>query len=175
MIQTEIETTYLASSLPDELKNLEGHTMIDVYLPASAAHPRLRVRQKDSLYMLTKKTKVNEGDASTQVEENVELTKEEFEALAAGNGKTVAKIRYELPLGDHTAEVDVFTGDLEGLVLVDVEFNSAEARDTFVKPDFCGVDVTQEEFIAGGMLAGKKIQDIAADLERLGYQIKSGF
>lgn len=169
MIQTEIETTYLANSLPDDIKGLEGRTIIDTYFPANVAHPRLRIRQKGSSYTLTKKTQVTPGDASTQTEENIDLTKEEFEALNAGNGKTVAKVRYEIPLGEYTAEVDVFTGDLEGLVLVDVEFPSVEARDAFIKPDFCGEDVTQEDFIAGGMLAGKTFADITPDLRRLGY------
>lgn len=170
MIQTEIETTYLANSLPELIKGLEGRTIIDTYFPAEAVHPHLRIRQKGASYTLTKKTKVNPDDASTQTEENVELTKEEFDALNAGHGKTVAKIRYEVPLDGHTAEIDVFTGALEGLVLVDVEFPSSEARDAFVKPDFCGTDVTQEDFIAGGMLAGKTFEDILPDLNRLGYR-----
>lgn len=169
MIQTEIETTYLAHSLPAAIKGLEGRTIIDTYFPANVAHPHLRIRQKGSSYTLTKKTQVTPGDASTQTEENIDLTKEEFEALNAGNGKTVAKIRYEMPIGEYTAEIDVFTGDLEGLVLIDVEFPSTEARDAFVKPDFCGQDVTQEDFIAGGMLAGKTLADITPDLQRLGY------
>lgn len=169
MIQTEIETTYLANSLPKGLQDLEGRTLVDIYFPANAVHPHLRIRQKGSSYTLTKKTQVNTGDASTQTEENIELTKDEFDALAAGNGKTVAKVRYELPIGEHIAEIDVFTGDLEGLVLVDVEFNSAAERDKFIKPDFCGADVTQEDFIAGGMLAGKKFADIEGDLRRVGY------
>jgi CYTH domain-containing protein len=173
MIQTEIETTYLANSLPEAIKNAPGLPIIDTYFPAEAAHPHLRIRQKGDRYTLTKKTQVKPGDASTQTEENIELTKEEFEALGAGRGKTIAKIRYEVPLGKHTAEIDVFTGDLEGLVLVDVEFNSAEARDAFVTPDFCGADVTQEDFIAGGMLAGKRLEDIRADLERLNYTFTS--
>lgn len=169
MIQTEIETTYLASSLPDGINDLEGREIIDTYFPANVAHPRLRIRQKGSTYTLTKKTQVTLGDASTQTEENIDLTKEEFNALNTGSGKTVSKIRYEIPIGEYTAEVDVFTGDLKGLVLVDVEFPSTEARDAFVKPSFCGEDVTQEDFIAGGMLAGKSFADITPDLERLGY------
>jgi CYTH domain-containing protein len=169
MIQTEIETTYLAHSLPEAIKGLEGRTIVDTYFPVNVVHPHLRIRQKNGSYVLTKKTQVNPDDAGAQIEENVELTKDEFDALNAGNGKTVAKIRYEVPLGEHIAEVDVFTGDLEGLVLVDVEFPSPEARDAFVKPDFCGADVTQEDFIAGGMLAGKTLQDILPDLNRLGY------
>ncbi len=36
-------------------------------------------------------------------------------------------------------------------------------------PDFCLVEVTQEDFVAGGMLCGKSYEDIKADLDRYGY------
>jgi CYTH domain-containing protein len=169
MIQTEIEQTYLASSLPDNLAECDHHEVLDVYFPAEAVHPRMRIRKKGDAYMLTKKTQPDVADASVQIEENVVLTREEFEALRAGHGKVVSKVRYNVPVGSHVAEVDVFTGDLAGLVLVDIEFDSVQERDAFEKPAFCGVDVTQEDFIAGGMLAGKKLADIVSDLDRLGY------
>lgn len=41
---------------------------------------------------------------------------------------------------------------------------------SFQMPDFCLCEVTQEEFIAGGMLCGKRYTDIEADLERFGYK-----
>ena len=144
--------------------------MRDVYFPAGVAHPVLRVRQKDDSYEFTKKTQLDPHDASTQTEENVSLTKLEYEALAQGAGKEVAKTRYFYPYQDVTLEIDVFKGALKGLVLVDVEFPSQAARDAFVPPDFCATDVTQEAFIAGGMLAGKAYEDIRSQLEALNYQ-----
>lgn len=171
MSQTEIETTYLALSLPEGLNRSKGRTIVDTYFPADTSNPKLRIRQKGDKYTLTKKTQLDPNDASAQAEENIDLTPEEYAALKAGQGKTVAKIRYEVSVGEYTAEVDIFTGDLEGLVLVEFEFPSKEARDTFTKPDFCGTDVTQEDFIAGGMLAGKTLADISSDLERLNHPV----
>ena len=37
-------------------------------------------------------------------------------------------------------------------------------------PDFCLAEVTQEEFIAGGMLCGKSFEDIKDKLEKFGYR-----
>jgi len=37
-------------------------------------------------------------------------------------------------------------------------------------PDFCLADVTQEEFLAGGFLAGKKYLDIQSFLDKHGYK-----
>ena len=36
-------------------------------------------------------------------------------------------------------------------------------------PDFCLADVTQEEFVAGGALCGKKYPDIEQKLAAFGY------
>lgn len=170
MTEIEIETTYLALALPEGLAKAKHRKLVDVYFPAQAVHPQMRIRQQGEDFVLTKKTQVKADDASMQTEENIVLTQGEFEALRAGQGKLVAKTRYYVPVGDRIAEVDVFEGALAGLVLVDVEFTSEETRDAFVKPSFCGADVTQEVFIAGGMLAGKSLADIQTDLDRLGYQ-----
>jgi CYTH domain-containing protein len=165
----EIELTFLVASLPD-LTGCKRRKMRDMYFPAGVTHPVLRIRQKGDTFEFTKKTQLDPNDASTQREENVDLTKAEYDALAQGSGKEVIKTRYFYPYRGVTLEIDIFEGELRGLVLVDVEFDSKAARDSFVKPDFCTTDVTQEEFIAGGMLAGKKYDDIRAQLEALGYK-----
>ena len=55
-------------------------------------------------------------------------------------------------------------------MLIDFEFQNVEEQANFVMPDFCLVEITQEEFIAGGMLCGKKYEDIQAYLEKFAYQ-----
>lgn len=40
---------------------------------------------------------------------------------------------------------------------------------TFLAPDIALADVTQEDFIAGGLLAGKTYNDISAELGRFNY------
>lgn len=167
--ELEIETTYLAAKLPD-LSNCKSREIRDMYFPAEATHPVLRIRQKDDSYEFTKKTQLDPHDAGAQQEENINLTKAEFDALAKGSGKEVIKTRYYYPCQDVIAEIDVFKGDLQGLVLVDIEFTSQEAKNAFEQPDFCLVDVTQDEFIAGGILAGKKYEDIRTQLKAYHYK-----
>jgi adenylate cyclase len=121
-------------------------------------------------YELTKKTQADPNDAGAQHEENVELTADEFAALAKGDGRNLTKTRYNLPYEGRIAEVDVFSGPLKGLVIVEFEFDTPEEKDAFVKPDFCLADVTQEDFIAGGVLAGKAYDDLAPELARFGYK-----
>ena len=80
------------------------------------------------------------------------------------------KDRYNVVIEGFPAEVDVFQEELEGLVLIDFEFDTVEDQKKFVVPAICLADVTQEEFLAGGILSGKKYADIAQQLERLHYR-----
>ena len=64
----------------------------------------------------------------------------------------------------------MFQGALCGLVLVDFEFDDRAELDSFEMPDFCLADVTDEVFIAGFKLSGKKYVDIEDNLTRFGYK-----
>ena len=133
-------------------------------------HPTLRIRKNGDYYEITKKEPIDD-DPSHQKEETTTLTAEEFEELSGKlEGKRLRKIRYFYPFQGHTAEIDVFQDELNGLILVDFEFNSLEEKNSFSMPDFCLVDVTSEEFIAGGMLCGKNYEDIEEELKKFDYE-----
>jgi CYTH domain-containing protein len=83
---------------------------------------------------------------------------------------TLRKMRHFYPFNGRTAEIDIYLDDLRGLGLVDFEFDGREQKDKFEMPDFCLVDITQEKFAAGGILAGKKYSDIQAVLDKWGYR-----
>jgi len=164
----ELELTYLAKSIPEGVK--EGKEMLDIYIPKSAHHPILRIRKNGDKYEMTKKSPVKDGDSSVQKEHTILLTKEEFKELSQLEGKRVSKTRYIYNHNGRNAEIDVFHGELKGLVLVDFEFDSEEEKENFEIPDFCLAEVTQEKFLAGGMLCGKNYGDIEKNLERYGYK-----
>ncbi|MDO8664271.1 MAG: hypothetical protein Q7K44_01845 [Candidatus Liptonbacteria bacterium] len=165
----ELELTYLAKKLPSGLKNVRSKDMLDIYIPSSGKHPTLRIRKIGERSEITKKQPLKEGDASRQLETTIPLTKEEYAELSRPAGKRVEKTRYYYEELGVNYEIDIFRGGLKGLVLVDVEFDSLEKKATFVAPSWCLVEVTQEEFIAGGMLCGKSYADIESNLRKLGY------
>jgi CYTH domain-containing protein len=166
----ELELTYLAKELPDNLASLPAREMLDIYIPAKSEHPILRIRKQGKRYVITKKHPVVDGDASTQTEETIPLSKEEYEELRLLPGKRVAKTRYCMEQNNVNYEIDVFKEGLEGLVLVDVEFSTAKDKENFLMPNFCLADVTQETFIAGGMLCGKSYMDIQNKLNDFKYK-----
>lgn len=166
----ELEKTYLLKYFPKGSLESPNKAVIDTYYPEKSKHPVLRLRQSGDKFELTKKVPV-EGQNSSQHNENtILLSPDEASALLKIKGKRLSKVRYYFSFDGRVAEVDVFKGDLAGLVLVDFEFDSTDDLNGFKMPDFCLVDVTEEEFLAGGMLCGKKYADVEIELKRFGYK-----
>ncbi|MCR4261220.1 MAG: hypothetical protein NUV96_02740 [Candidatus Colwellbacteria bacterium] len=167
----EYEKTYLAKEIPEGLSSCKFVEIADIYIPKSASHPHLRIRKFGDRYEITKKEPVKGDDSSEQLENTILLTKEEFEDMAVIEGQRFRKLRYYYEYKDRSLEVDVFKDDLEGLVIVDVEFSNREEMGNFEMPSFCLADVTQEVVIAGGKLAGQMFENISEDLNtRFGYK-----
>ncbi len=168
----ELERTFLAKQIPEGLKACKSKEIRDIYIPrAIEIHAPIRIRKNGDKYEITKKSPVNANDYSQLLEENINLTREEFLQLEKEiSGRKVSKTRYYYPVNGTIAEVDVFSEALIGLVLIDFEFKTVEEKDAFKPPFFCLADVTQEDFIAGGILCGKKYSDLEKDLARFGYQ-----
>ena len=167
--EIELEKTFLAKTVPSDLKECRHKEIIDMYIPKASRHPVIRLRKNGDKYEMTKKEPV-EDDASHQEEHTIVLTEEEFNELLKVDGKKVRKLRYHYPYNGRMAEVDVFQDELLGIIVVDFEFDTIEDKDAFQLPDFCSADITHEEFIAGGMICGKTYEDVAADLERYDYK-----
>ena len=170
MVELELEKTYLLKQLPVDLANCRSEIISDAYIPASSAHPCLRLRQRGDRYELTKKEPGADGDASRQTEHTIPLTAEEAQALSVVQAKRFTKRRYYCTIAGHKAEVDVYQDALKGLAFVDFEFDSDQAMAAFTMPDICLADVSQEKVFAGGMLAGKAYADLSAALEIYHYK-----
>lgn len=165
----EIERTFLARYLPADLKNFPSHEIMDYYLPPGAEHAKLRIRKSDDKYTITKKELVNQEDESIQIEHNIELTTSEFNSFKNIAADTVHKIRYYY----NGAELDLFLDDLQGLVLIDFEFDSVEQSLEFEAPDFCLAEVTKDNEIAGGLLCRHNIESLQSILNKYNYKLLS--
>lgn len=151
----ELEKTYLLKHIPFKLDQYPHKELIDHYIPQEADHPKIRLRKRGKIYELTKKTLVHKDDSSVQKEQTIELTKAEYEALAWLPNKYIHKIRYEVPYEWLVLEIDVFQDNLDGLILMDVEFPDKESMINFKMPDFCLAEVTQNSAFAWGLLCWK--------------------
>ena len=110
-LSIEIERKFLIACLPSSLGSQSGNTIRQGYLIATENGIELRIRQKAELFFQT--IKLGEGLSRTEIE--IELSADQFNALWPHTaGRRVRKTRYTLPLGEQTAEVDRFEGDLAG-------------------------------------------------------------
>ena len=168
-MEIELERTFLAKYIPENLDRFEYKEILDIYIPINSPHPTLRIRKCGEIFEMTKKQIANGNDSSELIEHTISLSQDEFEEFLVMEGKRLHKNRFYYPYENRIAEIDVYLDDLAGLVAVDFEFSSREEMEKLQMPDFCLVEVTQDEVIAGGMLAGKKYGDIEKDLKRYGY------
>lgn len=169
-VEIEREKTYLAARIPDNLAVDNSIVIRDIYIPEHSSHASLRLRQKGDTYEMTKKIQVVEGDSSRQTEHTIPLSIEEFEALATCSAKSLRKRRYYTKIEGLDAEVDIYEEALAGLVVIDFEFASDDELGEFTQPEVALADVTQDEIVGGGFLAGRSYADIEDGLEKYGYE-----
>ena len=170
MRELEIELTFLAKMIPAEIKTAKPKRLKDIYIPEDSSFPVLRLRQNGEQYEITKKTPLKPGDFSGHTEHTIPLVQDEFEALKNASKRVVEKDRYTVTIDGYQAEVDIFTGKLEGLIVLDFEFNTQQEKSQFEPPACCLADVTQEKFILGGQLAGASYADIEPELAKYNYR-----
>jgi CYTH domain-containing protein len=139
----EIERKWLVPDPPaDELEAAEKDRIEQGYLAVGGEQePEVRLRRRAGKTLLT----VKSGGGLVRVEEELPIEERTFENLwPLTEGRRVEKTRHLVPHGEHTLEVDVYDGELEGLVTAEVEFESADASRAFDPPPWLGEDVTED-------------------------------
>lgn len=169
MKEIELERTFLAKELPPNLGTSPQKQMLDIYLPSTADHPTLRIRKIGDKREITKKEPVSMGDRTILEEHTIPLREDEYIELSQVPGKRVQKTRYYYTENGRVYEIGVFEEDLKGLVLIDVEFKSVEDMRAFTPPAWILAELKETNFLAGGVLCGKKYSDIENKLTEYGY------
>ncbi len=157
----EIERKYLVAHLPADLDQYRHLEIEQAYLCTS---PTLRIRRMGDSYILTVKERIIlNSTAIHNREEEFTLKPESYRRLLAKcDSGHVAKTRYYIDLCQQTgnnayqgltAELDIFHGRHEGLLLVEVEFPNTESANTFLPPDWFGDDVSSDPCYRNSFLA----------------------
>ena len=137
----EIERKYLVAQIPSNLDCYPHVKMEQGYLNTS---PTLRIRKAGDAYILTIKEHKSNIGAIVNREEEFYISAESYQHLLSKcDGIIVSKTRYRIPLQDGlVAELDIFSGHHQGLQIVEVEFPSIEAAQSFVPPIWFGENVS---------------------------------
>jgi adenylate cyclase len=133
----EIERKFLVSQ-PPGLDASPGDEIEQGYL-AIGSDGEVRVRRKGDRLLLTAKR----GSGLSRQEAEVELDRASFDALwQLTEGRRLRKRRHVISHEGLKIEVDVYGGELEGLMVAEVEFPSEEEAKGFDPPGWLGEEVT---------------------------------
>jgi adenylate cyclase len=144
----EVERKFLVPEAPP----LEGEPASEIEQGYLAAGERgeVRLRSRGDDRLLT----VKRGTGLAREEEEIELGTDDFDRLwPLTEGQRLRKRRYAIDHGEHCIELDVYEGELDGLMLAEVEFPSEEAARAFEPPDWFGDEVTGDEAYLNETLA----------------------
>jgi adenylate cyclase len=141
MKQIEIERKFLVKTMPD-LSQFQQAYILQGYITNSNDSVEVRLRQRDEQYFIT----VKSGSGMVRNEYETSIEQQQFETLwPATKGKRIEKHRWTGQINSQTYELDIFMGELESLVLVEVEFASTQQADDFQPAEWFGREVTQDK------------------------------
>lgn len=174
--RVERERRYLLQDLPEGLTRADHHLQItDNYLTGT----RLRLRKvrdpKTNKWIVkfTQKFAPNPEDLSRTLITNIYLNALEAETLAVFEANEIRKNRYRFEFEGRRFSIDMFLGDLFGLVLAETDFDTDEALDNFSKPPFALAEVTNNEIFSGGRLSELTFEDIRNEIAGSGLTGRS--
>jgi CYTH domain-containing protein len=165
--RVERERRYLLQDLPEGLTRADPHLQItDNYITGT----RLRIRKiRDPrtnkwTVKFTQKFAPNPADFSRTIITNIYLNALEADTFAMFDANEIRKNRYSFEFEGRKFSVDMFLGDLFGLVLAEVSFETDEELDSFPKPAFAVAEVTNNELFTGGKLCELTFSDIREEI-----------
>ena len=142
--KSEIESKFLVEQLPESLWQYSRAEIKQHYLVIwvkDEVRIREKIKEDTTEYTLTIKI----GTGSTRGEFETFLTQEQHEALLPWYvGNPIEKVRFDIPCGVHTLELDLYTGSLIGHATAEVEFPSEYDRQAFTKPGYLWLDVSND-------------------------------
>ncbi|GAA4034892.1 CYTH domain-containing protein [Flavobacterium cheonhonense] len=138
----EIERKFLVLSNDFINESFSQKRIVQGYL-SSNPERTVRVRIKGDKGYLTIKGK-SSANGTTRLEWEREISVMDAETLLTiCESGIIDKVRYEVKVGHHVYEVDIFSGENDGLVMAEIELESE--TETFEKPKWLGEEVTNDE------------------------------
>jgi len=166
----ERERRFVLENLPEGLTRAEPHLQItDNYMTGT----RLRLRKvRDPrtnkwTVKFTQKFAPEPSDLSRTVITNTYLNALEAETLSIFNANEIRKNRYSYESDGRRFSIDMFLGDLFGLVLAEVSFDSDKEMENFTPPPFVIGEVTNNELFSGGRLCELTFAELRPEIIKL--------
>lgn len=152
--KVEYERRFLVLSKDKWMNVVEPYSKIltDKYLQNSRLRLRL-LTNSDSKQQIIKLNKKFESDSPYfQTISRILLSSEEYELFDSIKGDWLRKTRYYHKYLGYIFSIDVFEGELDKLILCEVEANSLQELMNIKFPEYATIEVTQDLFFTGGNL-----------------------
>ncbi|HEX3527818.1 MAG TPA: hypothetical protein VH988_12205 [Thermoanaerobaculia bacterium] len=174
--RVEYERRFLVPPEADWRSAVEPYskTFEDKYL----RHSRLRLRiltDSDTGRRIIKLTKKSESDSPYfQTISRILLSTREYELLDALEGDRLRKTRhYHIDHG-RAFSIDVFEGELDGLILCETEAEGLAELMSIQPPPYARREVTTDPFFTGGNLCRASRSDLRSKLATFGKPTRVG-
>lgn len=152
--RVEYERRFLVLSKDKWMGDVEPYSKIlkDKYLRNSRLRLRL-LTNSDSNEQIIKLNKKFESDSPYfQTISRILLSPEEYKLFDSIEGDWLIKTRYYHKHLSYMFSIDVFEGELDRLILCEVEAESLEQLMDIKFPEYATIEVTQDFFFTGGNL-----------------------
>lgn len=174
----ELRRVFLLENLPELLTRSSSHLQIfDNYIE----NTRLRLRSirspetKEWKWVLEQRFSLDGSGqwavSEIYLDENEHHVFESFEGREIQKNERIQtdeirKNRYFYESSGWQFEIDLFLGELWGLILAQINFQTAEEMRELEAPSFAVREVTGNEFFSGRNLVGKTFADVQAEFLR---------
>ncbi len=151
MIELEIERKFLVERLPQDIHSWPCVELQQGYLAIDDSGREVRLRMKGDQYFLT----VKHGTGLQRAECEVEISRRQFEQLwPLTLAQRIEKTRYTISTDSKlTIELDIYHGELTGLITAEVEFTCVADSKLFREPEWLGREITDDRRFKNQQLA----------------------
>ena len=165
--EIENERRFLVRSLADVNLDELGYTQLDdLYIDDSRMRLRSAKKMGESIvYKLCKKYPTDDRYAGAIV--NTYLSAEEFALFSRLPGRPISKKRYVISYEQGSFSINVFDGQLNGLILCEAERSTRAQLCSLQFPSWAVTEVTEDEFFTGGHLAGVTSEELHEKLRSM--------
>lgn len=173
----EFRRVFLLENLPAPLTRASRHLQIfDNYLPETRLRLRSIRQPETKAWQWILQQRERGEDFSTRKISEIFLNEIEHQQFEIFEGREVRKNervetteirknRYFYEFNEKQIEIDLFLGELWGLILANIYFKDSEESEAFEMPPLAILEVTNEPFFNGENLIGKTFADVRETLK----------
>jgi CYTH domain-containing protein len=164
----ERERRFLLAEFPNNAKVIRTRRIIDRYIHGTTLRLRKLIDEDGSTtFKLTQKIPARNSGGQQGLIVTMYLTEAEYGVFEQLPAHPLTKTRHSIP----PFGIDVFNGELEGLILAEAEFDSAAASEALIIPSYISREVSDDERFTGGSLALTSRHNLKTYLLEFGIHI----